>query len=85
MSLLATLINIWKLRAKVMDTVHLIELAVPDDFPGTKKLDIALKRLIAWDKRVEGMIPRVTELIADAKAVYNEAKAISSEAAGGGA
>jgi hypothetical protein len=78
MSLIATIINAFKLRAKVMETVHFIELAVPDDFPATKKLDIALKRLVEWDKRLEGALPRVTELIADAKSVYNEVKAVDA-------
>lgn len=75
MNFFVALINAWKLRAKIMSIVHFIELTVPDEMPGTQKLDIALKRLIAWDKKVESMLPHVTELIADAKAVYNEARA----------
>jgi hypothetical protein len=63
-----------KYRAMIMAIVQFVEQTVPDDMPGTKKLDIALKALIKMDAKIESLVPEVTTLIAGAKAVFNEAK-----------
>ena len=65
-----------KYRAMVMAVVVFVEHTLPDDFPGTKKLDIALKALIKMDAKISKLIPEVTTLIAGAKDVYNSAKAV---------
>jgi hypothetical protein len=72
MSFFARIIVALRYRAKVMAVVAFIEASVPDDYPGTKKLDMALKALIKWDAKIEGLLPEVTELITGAKLVYNE-------------
>lgn len=63
-----------KYHAQIMAVVQFIEATVPDDTPGLRKLDMALKALIRWDAKIGEVVPEVTQLIAGAKAVFNEVK-----------
>jgi hypothetical protein len=69
------LLQALKYRAMIMAIVQFVEHTLPDDMPGVRKLDIALKELIRLDAGVEKMVPEVTLLIGMAKGVYNAAKA----------
>jgi hypothetical protein len=64
-----------KYHAMIMAVVQFVEHTLPDDAPGTRKLDAALKALIKMDAGVTKLIPEVTTLIAGAKEVINQAKA----------
>jgi hypothetical protein len=64
-----------KYHAMIMAVVQFVEHTLPDDAPGTRKLDAALKALIKMDAGVAKLVPEVTTLIAGAKEVYNQAKA----------
>jgi hypothetical protein len=68
-----------KYHATVMAVVQFIEATVPDDLPGTKKLDMALKAIIATDAKLKNAVPQLTGLIGLAKAVYNQAREVAAE------
>lgn len=74
------LLLLLKYHASIMAVVQFVEATVPDDMPGTKKLDMALKALIATDQKFSKMVPELTSLIGLAKSVFNQARSAISEA-----
>ncbi len=64
-----------KYRTMIMAVIQFVEHTLPDDAPGTRKLDAALKALIKMDAGVAKLVPEVTLLITGAKEVYNTARA----------
>lgn len=69
-----------KYHAMIMAVIQFVEHTLPDDAPGTRKLDVALKALIKMDAGVSKLLPQVTLMITGAKEVYNSARADASAA-----
>lgn len=63
-----------KYHTEIMAIVRWLEQVVPDDVPGVKKLDMALKAVIAVDDKLANAVPELTKAFSLAKGVYNAAK-----------
>lgn len=65
-----TILSLMKYWDLFIQVVTMIEQAVPDNTPGTVKLDMALKTLIRWNAELANFGPDLDKMVSFAKIVY---------------
>lgn len=64
------LLILLQFHGEIIFVLKTIEAMIPDE-SGAKKLDIALKQMIALDAKLQDMIPALTQAFSLAKSIYN--------------